>query len=134
MASELIHEFVKSLIDRTLKKTLIWEQFSPDTLFDGIPASDLLSQCEFHQIYYSESYVLQQDDGRVFLVSELNESGRDERFNTEGFALYVQPAHGQPLERVLFDDPEIYQLINAISLSEERLTQQTTDFLRRFLQ
>lgn len=132
MGSNLVDNFMNTLIEKTLKKEFIWESFSSDTTFDGELASDMLDQNEFHQVYYLESYVLQQNNGRVFLVSEVNESGRDEKFNTEGFAIYIQPGPSAPLERILFDTPAVYRLINAISLNQD-ISPAVSDYLRRFL-
>lgn len=135
MEPNLIDNFMKALIEKTLNKELIWNSFTDDTYFDGERASDLLGQDEFHQIYYFESYVLQKDDGRIFLVSEFNESGRDWKYNTEGFAIYIQPKPSQPLERILFDTPDVYRLKNAIELNiKTDVSPEVNDFLHRFFQ
>lgn len=66
------------------------------------------------------------------LVSELNESGRDSRFDSEGFNLYVQTSPNEPPVSVMFDAIELYCLSNAIG-SKATLPQQVVEFMESII-
>lgn len=126
-------EFIELLIKQTTAGELEWLPLAEDTQIDGAPASDLLGQSEFHQIYYFESYYLPLQSGTVLLVSEFNESGRDSRFNTEGYHLYVKADVNAPVSSVLFDGPSLYRLHGAI-LGQAGPDAGATAFMERVLQ
>lgn len=110
--------FVRMLVDKTAAKELSWSALSADTAIDGQPASDVLGQCEFHEIDYAGSYLLQQEAATVMLVSERNLSGRDSRFDSAGHGLYVKPNADTPATCIQFNTDDVNRLKAAI-LGEE---------------
>lgn len=132
MSTNISNEFANTLIKKTLSEEINWKPITDGLKINGEPITDLLGTCEFHTVYFWESYFCDLHPGRAFLVSELNESGRDGRFDTEGFNLYIQTADGKPLVSILFDTAELYRLKNAID-SKADLPQDAVSFMKSFL-
>lgn len=133
MNANIANEFANSLIRKTLSGAIKWQPLTDGTNIGGEPITILLGICEFHTVNFYESYFCNLHSGHVFFISEINESGRDSRFNTEGFNLYVQTADGNPLVSILFDTVELYRLKNAID-SRSDLPQDTIAFMKSFLE
>lgn len=132
MNGSLVSQFAESLIKKTLSSEIVWRPLTEDMSFGGEKISDLLGTCEFHTVHYFESYFCALSDGFVFLISEINESGRDSRFDTEGFNLYVQTSATDPLVSVMFDTAELYRLSNAI-VSKTEVPQKVAEFMKLFI-
>lgn len=132
MNANIVNEFANSLIKKTLSDEIKWQPLTDGTNIGGESITDLLGTCEFHTVSFYESHFCNLHPGHVFLVSEVNESGRDSRFDTEGFNLYIQTADGQPLVSILFDTSELYRLKNAID-SKADLPQDAVAFMKSFL-
>lgn len=132
MSTNMANEFANSLIRKTLSDKIKWQPLTDGVNIGGEPITDLLGACEFHTVHFFESYFCSLHPGHVFLVSEINESGRDSRFDTEGFNLYIQTADGNPLVSILFDTAELYRLKNAID-SKADLPQDAVAFIKSFL-
>lgn len=132
MNANIANDFANSLIRKTLSDEIKWKPLTQEANIGGEPITDLLGTCEFHTVQFFESYFCSLHPGHVFLVSEINESGRDSRFDTEGFNLYIQIADGNPLVSILFDTAELYRLKNAIE-SKSDLPQDAVTFMKSFL-
>ena len=132
MNANIAIEFANSLIKKTLSDEIKWQPLTDGVSIGGVPITDLLGTCEFHTVSFFESYFCALHPGHVFLVSEINESGRDSRFDTEGFNLYIQTANGTPLVSILFDSAELYRLKNAID-SKVDVPQDAVAFMKSFL-
>ena len=132
MNANIATEFANSLIRKTLSDEIKWQPLTDVMNVGGEPITDLLGICEFHTVSFFESHFCALHPGHVFLVSEINESGRDSRFDTEGFNLYIQTADGNPLVSILFDTAELYRLKNAID-SKADLPQDAVAFMKSFL-
>lgn len=132
MNTNIANEFANSLIKRTLSDEIKWHSLSAGVNIGGEPITDLLGIDEFHTISFFESHFCDLHPGYAFLVSEKNESGRDNKFDVEGFNLYIQISDGSPLVSVLFDTAELYRLKNAID-SKVDLPQDAVAFMKSFL-
>lgn len=132
MNTNIATDFANSLIRKTLSDKIKWQPLTDKVSIGGEPITDLLGTCEFHTVSFFESHFCDLHPGHVFLVSEINESGRNSRFDTEGFNLYIQTAAGNPLVSILFDSAELYRLKNAID-SKADLPQDAVAFMKSFL-
>jgi hypothetical protein len=132
MKTDLSNKFVDSLIKKTLAGEIKWNLLPDQLKIGGEAITDLLGTCEFHKVYFFESYFCTLSPGHVFLVSELNESGRDSKYDTEGYNLYLQVADGDPLVSVMFDTSDLYRLQNAI-VAKLDIPQKTIEFMREFI-
>lgn len=132
MNTNIATDFANSLIRKTLSDKIKWQPLTDKVSIGGEPITDLLGTCEFHTVSFFESHFCDLHPGHVFLVNEINESGRDSRFDTEGFNLYIQTAGGNPLVSILFDTAELYRLKNAID-SKANLPQDAVAFMKSFL-
>lgn len=133
MNSNIANEFANSLIRKTLSGEIKWQPLTDGVNIGGESIANLLGICEFHTVSYFESHFCELDSGHVFLVSEFNESGRNSKFNTEGFNLYIQTADRKQLVSILFDAAELYRLKNAID-SRADLPQDVVAFMKSFLE
>lgn len=133
MNTNIASEFANSLIKKTLSDEIKWFPLTDELKIGGEPITDLLGMDEFHSIYFWESHYCNLNSGHVFLVSELNESGRDSKFDTEGFNLYLQTSDDESLVSVMFDTAELYRLKNAID-SKSDLPQATVEFMKNFME
>jgi len=133
MNTNIANEFANSLIKKTLSDEITWLPLTDGVNIGGELITDLLGTCEFHTVSFFESYYCDLHPGHAFLVSEINESGRDSRFDTEGFNLYIQTSDGSPLVSILFDTAELYRLKNAID-SKADLPQDAVAFMKSFLE
>lgn len=135
MDSNTVTTFINKLISQTIDRKIKWLPFESETVLDGYPMNSWLDANEFHTIFYYDSYYCEIENGRVFLVNELNESGRSSKDDVEGYNLYLQPKKEAQLVSVAFDTPEIYRLKNAIFSSQERnLSRDIIDFMDNFNQ
>lgn len=133
MNEKLSFKFVESLIKKTISSEILWQPLSEDMLINGERAAIVLGQCEFHMINFIDSYVCSLQGGYVFLVDERNESGRDSRFDTEGYNLYVQTPADEFPTSVMFDEAELYRLSNAIR-AKSPLPQSAVKFMKLFIE
>lgn len=132
MTINIASEFTDALIKKTLSDEIKWHQLTTESKIGGEQITDLLSIDEFHRVAFFESYFCDLNPGRAFLISETNESGRDNRYDTEGLNLYIQPSEKKPLTSILFDTVELYRLNNAIA-SKADLPQDVVNFMKSFL-
>ena len=132
MHTDIASDFANSLIRKTLSNEIKWQPLTDSINIAGEPITDLLGTCEFHTVHFWESHYCALHPGYAFLVSEINESGRDGRFDTEGFNLYIQIGDGRPLVSILFDTAELYRLKNAID-SKADIPQDAVNFMKSFL-
>ncbi len=132
MDSNVASEFANVLIAKTLAQEIRWHSLINVSNLDGNRISDVLCLDEFHSISLCDSYFCNLNPGYVFLVDEVNESGKDSRLNTEGFNLYLQISSEKPAISILFDTSELYRLKNAID-SKTSLPMETVEFMVHFL-
>lgn len=132
MNSNFVADFVNNLIKKTLSGDIKWSSLEYAVMIDNIPVDNFFSLDEFHTICYYESYFCMLNQGKIFLISERNESGRDGEVS-EGYNLYIQPGLRQPISSVMFDTSELYRLKNAIELKSD-LTEDVVDFMKSFME
>ena len=106
MTANLPTEFVNKLIKDTLAEKINWKPLADSLSIGEDPITDLLSIDEFHTVRFWESYYCKLKSGYVFLVSEINESGRDGSI-TEGYSLYLQTLTERFLVPIMFDTVEV---------------------------
>lgn len=132
MAANLPTEFVNKLIKDTLAEKINWKPLADSMSIGEDPITDLLSIDEFHTVHFWESYYCKLKSGYVFLVSEINESGRDGSI-TEGYSLYLQTLTERFLVPIMFDTVEVYRLKNAIETKVD-ISPEVVEFMKSFLE
>ena len=131
MTANLPTEFVNKLIKDTLAEKINWKPLADSMSIGEDPITDLLSIDEFHTVHFWESYYCKLKSGYVFLVSEINESGRDGSI-TEGYSLYLQTLTERFLVPIMFDTVEVYRLKNAIETKVD-ISPEVVEFMKSFL-
>ena len=132
MTANLPTEFVNKLIKDTLAEKINWKPLADSMSIGDDPITDLLSIDEFHTVHFWESYYCKLKSGYVFLVSEINESGRDGSI-TEGYSLYLQTLTERFLVPIMFDTVEVYRLKNAIETKVD-ISPEVVEFMKSFLE
>lgn len=132
MIANLPTEFVNKLIKDTLAEKVNWKPLADSISIGEDPITDLLSIDEFHTVHFWESYYCKLKRGYVFLVSEVNESGRDGSI-TEGYSLYLQTLTERFLVPIMFDTVEVYRLKNAIETKID-ISPEVVEFMKSFLE
>lgn len=132
MTANLPTEFVNKLIKDTLAEKINWKPLADSMSIGEDPITDLLSIDEFHTVHFWESYYCKLKSGYVFLVSEINESGRDGSI-TEGYSLYLQTLTERFLVPIMFDTVEVYRLKNAIETKVD-ISPEVVEFMKSFLE
>lgn len=132
MTANLPTEFVNKLIKDTLAEKINWKPLADSMSIGEDPITDLLSIDEFHTVHFWESYYCKLKSGYVFLVSEINESGRDGSI-AEGYSLYLQTLTERFLVPIMFDTVEVYRLKNAIETKVD-ISPEVVEFMKSFLE
>ena len=131
MDEDKITKFIKQLSKDTLAKKISWrrltnyENIRPDS---NELISSMLFQNEYHHINFFSSYYSIVSNGTIYIVYEVNESGRDGTI-TNGYNIYLHDEDKNKLISLPCPMSTIYQLTNSIQLFLENEESDAASFI-----
>ena len=111
-----ITQFIKQLSKDTLSGKLSWRRLTDYNNLDyssNKSISGMLFQNEFHHIDFFASYYCPAGKGTVFVLNEINESGRDGTI-TSGYKIYLHDDTNDRISNLPCYAGTEYQLVNSI--------------------
>ncbi len=118
MDEDKITRFIKQLSKDTLSKKISWRRLTdygnmqPDS---NELISAMLFENEFHHINFFVSYYSIVANGTIYILYEINESGRDGTI-TDGYNIYLHDENKNKVIPLSCPISTIYQLTNSIQL------------------
>ena len=116
MDNAKIVKFIKQLSKDTLAGKLYWKRL---TDYEKIasesnkPIFNMLFQSEFRRVDFSTSYYCSISNGTIFILDEINDSGRDGVL-TADYRLYLYDEFQNKVFQLQCTAGTVYQLINSI--------------------
>lgn len=131
MDPNLIDDFIECLIRETISGTRSWYSLYPVSEDKNLALYYALFEHEWHHVRYDRSFSLPFEEGGIYLISEISESGRDGT-TFDGLNLYVQPSTADELTLIMRDGVALYRLSNAI-IDSMKIPDSAVSFIQDFL-
>lgn len=135
MNNDKIKQFMSNLSKGTLSGNIHWKRvtdFGDLKPESNKPIFNLLFQSEFRHLDLDASYYAIVSNGEIYLLNEVNESGRDGTI-TSGYRMYLHSEGSTNILHLQCNSGSIYQLINSIHVyladQEKDLESFIDDFL-----
>lgn len=136
MEKSKIDAFINKLSKETIDDKIYWncltslqnisEESNPAIFY-------LLFECEFHHINHKNSYYAIINSGEVYILNEINESGRDGTV-TSGYQMYVHQEKSSNTHVIPCTQGDIYRLLNAITASLSKKENELESFIDSYLE